>query len=105
MRNKFTGYFKGWDICEDCGQRLHRHGKTGLRHPVKSTGGRTGLQTHHFVLAKKAELSRPPSVSAAENQELKAEIEALERAYSFWKQRALRYENSIKALKDKLASM
>jgi hypothetical protein len=83
MRNKFTGYFKGWDICEDCGQRLHRHGEAGLRHPVRGTGTvskvingqypnvkkavvrpRTGLETHHFVLAKKAELSRPPYVSA-----------------------------------------
>ena len=65
MRNTFTGYFKGWDRCEDCGAKLHRHGKTGLRHPVKSTGGRTGLQTHHFVLAKKAEAAERDRIHAS----------------------------------------
>ena len=57
MRNTFTGYFSGWDSCEDCGLPLHRHGATGLRHPRKGVNGWTGLQIHRYVLDKKLELA------------------------------------------------
>jgi hypothetical protein len=58
MRNTFTGYFSGWDRCEDCKLPLHRHGATGLRHPRRGVNGWTGLQIHRYVLDKKAEAER-----------------------------------------------
>ena len=42
---KFQGYYKGWDRCEECGQRLLKSGNT-LRHKPNT------MKLHKLVIAK-----------------------------------------------------